>query len=240
MPTRRLYYEDPYIRRFESEVVSCSAGGERARVVLRETAFYPESGGQPNDVGLIRGPSGLLRVDRVYLEGEEVVHEGELSGSLALGERAVGEIDWDRRYRLMRMHTAAHVLMEAVRRVMGSAPIAGSGLGLERSRMDFALRISRGDLPRIQEECDSLVSMDAPVRAVLLSREEASRLMAKYGLELGPGYLEPVRIVEIEGVGADPCGGTHVSRTSEIGRIAVLKRDSKGRGITRILFTVEP
>jgi len=240
MPARRLYYDDPYVRRFESEVTSCSAEGGRARVTLEETAFSPESGGQPHDVGLIRGPSGLLRVDKVYLEGEEIVHEGELSGSLAPGDRVTGEIDWDRRYRLMRMHTAAHVLMEAVRRVMGSAPIAGSGLGLERSRMDFVLRISRDDLPRIQEKCDELVSMDAPIRAVFLSREEASKLMARYGLELAPGYPEPIRIVEIEGVGADPCGGTHVSRTSEIGRIAVLKRDSKGRGITRILFTVEP
>jgi len=241
VPTERLYYKDPYLRTFEATVLSVEAlEGEKSAVTLDATAFYPEGGGQPADTGKIRGKDGTLIVEWTEDRGGEIVHIGKIDGVISVGERVTGEIDWDRRYLIMRTHTAAHILMHAVSRLLEHVDIAGSGLSVGSGRLDFAASITRDQLPAIEEEANKIVEMDAEVRVHVFSREEAARLLESYGSHLGPahGGLSEIRVIEIVGVGADACGGTHVARTSEVGRIRITKRKSKGRGVVRLEFQV--
>jgi len=241
VPTERLYYRDQYLKEFTARVTSVEELPEgRLGVVLDRTAFYPEGGGQPADTGVLEGPSGRLRVVWAEDRAGEVLHIGELDGSIAPGDEVRGAIDWERRHAIMRTHTAAHVLMHAVDRLFGRTELAGSGLSVGTGRLDFSARITRDQLPSIEEEANRIVEGDYEVRAVVLPRGEAESLLTKYGASLGPvqeGMVE-VRVVEIVGVGADPCGGTHVARTGEIGGIKLLKRKSKGKGVVRLEYAV--
>ena len=240
--TRRLYYEDQYIKEFEAVVVDILEFPETLGLVLDKTAFYPEGGGQPADIGIIGARKFQFKVSWVKEEGRDIIHLGTMEGKISPGNIVKGIIDWDRRYKLMRMHTAAHLLETAVEKVVGISTIWGSGINVDDSRLDFKARISSEQLPKIEEEINSLVKMDVPVSARFVDKEYAVEIMRKYGLELGKEYLalEHLRMVEIEGIRADLCGGTHVSRTGEIGRVKLLGRKSKGAGITRIRFTVIP
>ncbi len=244
MPTKRLYYLDQYIKSFESRVEAVSEEGDLMGVVLEETAFYPRGGGQPSDTGTLAGGSWKLRVESVEERGGgEIVHLGRADGRPSEGDPVRGTLDWDRRYRLMRMHTAAHILMASVSRVFGRVvDVVGSGLSVERGRMDFAERIRANHVPDIEAAANKIIASDVEVRAAFFPREGAREILAKYGRNLGAPQagMETVRIVEISGVDADPCGGTHVSRTSEVGSLRILKRDNKGRGVTRLVFSVEP
>ena len=241
MPTEKLYYKDPYLKTFEATVLSVEAIEDGKSVItLDATAFYPEGGGQPADTGVIRGRDGTLTVEWTEERGGDIVHLGKLEGTISAGERVTGEIDWERRYLIMRTHTAAHILMHAVGRLLGHVDIAGGGLSVGSGRLDFAASITRDQLPSIEEEANKIVRMDAEVKIHVLPREEAARLLESYGSHLGPAHegLSEIRVVEIAGVGADPCGGTHVARTAEVGGIRITKRKSKGRGVVRLEFEV--
>ena len=240
--TKRLYYEDQNMKEFEAKILSVRSEEGRMAAVLDQTAFYPEGGGQPSDQGLLKGETGKLEVDSVIEEGQEILHIGGLEGHLTTEQRVRGMIDWERRYRLMRMHTGAHLLMAAVGDVIGPTRVVGSGIGLEDSRMDLKARISSDILPKIAMRVNELIERDVLVTVHMVSAEDAAEILSKYGKTLWQEYqgLETVRLVEMEGVGVDPCGGTHVARTSEIGKVLVPKRKSKGAGITRLRFSVEP
>ncbi|RLG42547.1 MAG: alanyl-tRNA editing protein AlaX [Thermoproteota archaeon] len=240
--TRRLYYEDQYLKSFEAVVVDLLEFPDTLGLVLDKTAFYPEGGGQPADTGVIEARKFQFKVSWVKEEGEDVIHLGSMEGKISPGDIVRGVIDWDRRYKLMRMHTAAHLLETAVEKVVGSARVWGSGINVDHARLDFKARISSEQLPEIEEEINKLVKMDVPVIARFVDKVEAEEIMRKYGFELGREYLqlEKLRLVEVEGIRVDPCGGTHVSRTGEIGEVKLLGRKSKGAGITRIRFTVVP
>jgi len=240
--TRRLYYEDQYMKDFEATVVDLLEFPDTLGLVLDKTAFYPEGGGQPADTGLIEARKFRFKVTWVKEEGKDIIHLGSMEGRISPGGVVRGIIGWDRRYRLMRMHTAAHLLETAVEKVVGTAIVWGSGINVNDARLDFKARISSEELPKIEEEINALVKMDVPVSARFVEKEEAERILKEYGLELSKQYLalEQLRIVEIKGIRADPCGGTHVSKTGEIGQVKLLGRKSKGAGITRIRFTVVP
>jgi misacylated tRNA(Ala) deacylase len=230
------------MKEFEAIVVDILEFPETLGLVLDKTAFYPEGGGQPADVGIIEARKFQFKVSWVKEEGGDIIHLGTMEGRISPGNTVKGIIDWDRRYKLMRMHTAAHLLETAVEKVVGTAIVWGSGINVDDARLDFKARISSNELPKIEEEINTLVKMDIPVLARFVEKEEAERILKKYGLELGKQYLalEQLRLVEIKGIRADPCGGTHVSKTGEIGQVKLLGRKSKGAGITRIRFTVVP
>ncbi len=230
------------MRKFKAKVVKVIP--EKNAIVLDRTAFYPESGGQPADRGVIRWQGGVAKVKDVQFEGDEVLHfvEGDLPQE---GIEVEGEIDWDRRYKLMRSHTLAHLLMAAVReKFKEKVPVVGSGLGLDESRMDFKAKIKREDLKEIEDIIRKWVNEKREIRIHLFeSPEEANKLLESYGYQGGNLTEEhlkkkPIRIIEIVGVNADPCGGTHLRNTSEIGDFELVKRESKGKGITRIRFRV--
>jgi len=238
--TELIYYKDPYVKEFEAKVVKSLPGA----VVLDRTAFYPESGGQPSDVGRIVWEGGEAKVKFVRFEGDEVVHEIE-GEAPPEGTLVRGVVDWERRYKLMRSHTLAHLLMAAVRELFDEkVPVVGSGLGPEESRMDFKAKIRKEDLAKIEEIIKKWVEEDRPVRIRLFEDpEEARKLLEGYGKQGGELTEEhlakrPIRIIEIVGINADPCGGTHLKSTGEVGSFKLVKRESKGRGITRIRFKV--
>ena len=242
VPTRLLYLEDAYKREFEAKILKIEQAEDRVGIVLDSTAFYPVGGGQPADKGEIIGKDGKAIVIDVQKRGDLVFHFAEeVDGKLVEGETVKGVIDWNRRYRLMRNHTAAHLLSEAVRRAVGKPlKIVGSAINVEKARLDFGYERSiREFFPKIEEIANRVVAEDRPVIIKVMPREKAEEYVSKFNesLKILPPQVHEVRIVEIKGWHACACGGTHVKSTGEIGRIKLLKRSSKGKGVERIEFT---
>ena len=239
-PTLLLYYEDAYIREVTARVMAIHKATEHYKIVLDQTAFYPLGGGQPFDAGMIKGANGEAEVKEVRIENGIVRHIGDVKGSIVVGETVTCGIDWNRRYALMRNHTLAHLMAEAVRRATGaSCEVVGSGLDLDKARLDIACQSSLGSLlPEIQKVANEVITEDRPVEIKTLQRNEAEKYVARFheSLKTLPPQVQSVRIVEVKDWHACACGGTHVKSLGEIGEAKVLRRMSKGKGIERIEF----
>ena len=187
--TRHLYLEDSYLKEFSSVVLKVNDG----RVVLKESAFYPGGGGQPCDIGVIIN-GGKHIVTNVSRGEEGIVHA--IEGYVAQGEEVKGIIDWERRYILMKMHTAAHLLSAVIHSKTG-ALITGNQLGVEQSRIDFSLE--EFDRDKIQEHCEEanrLIAEGRMVKIYFTDSLNVPTLLAK-GL---PEGIEKIRVVEIENI----------------------------------------
>ena len=245
LPTHLLYYEDAYMKEFEARVIKIvkSENGETG-VVLDRTAFYPGGGGQPPDTGLIENDSVWARVVRLRRHGERIIHfVDKVVGEIREGDNVRGVIDWNRRYRLMRIHTSAHLMGQAIRQALNEpVEIVSSGMDLQKARLDFTHEGSIRELfPEIESIANNVVMENRRVKIRLMPRNEAEEYVEKFheSLKTLPPKVSEVRIVEIEGWHACACGGTHVKGTSEIREVRVLSRSSKGKGIERIEFTVQ-
>lgn len=244
LPTR-LLYEDAYVKKFEARVIKIAKmeNGETG-VVLDETVFYPGGGGQPPDTGLIENDSVRGRVVRLRRQGEIIIHfVDEVSGEIREGDNVKGVIDWNRRYRLMRVHTCAHLMSQAIRQALDKpVEIVSSGMDLQKARLDFTQKGSIRELfPEIESIANNVAMENRTVKIRLMPRNEAEEYAEKFqeSLKTLPPQVSEVRIVEIEGWHACACGGTHVKGTSEIREVKLLSRSSKGKGIERIEFTVQ-
>jgi misacylated tRNA(Ala) deacylase len=231
--TSLLYQTDSYLKEFDATVTRVS--DEPRGLILDRTAFYPGGGGQPADVGLINGRP-LTRIRRV--EGQ-VLHilEDELP---AVAEAIHGVIDWDRRYKLMRTHTAMHVLCGVVFRDYG-ALVTGGEMEPLKGRMDFEFaRLERELVSTIEKAVNIEIQAAHPVRTKILARGEAFKIpdLIRTKINLLPPDIQEVRTVEIVGLDLQADGGTHVGNTSEIGRIRVLDYKSKGASNKRIYVEV--
>ena len=239
-PTLLLYYEDAYIREFTAKVSAIQETAEQYRIVLDQTAFYPLGGGQPSDIGTIKGTNGIAAVKDVRVENVIVIHLGDVKGSIAEGEAVVGNIDWNRRYALMCNHTLAHLMAEAIRRATGaSSEVVGSGLDVDKARLDIASQSSLGPfLPEIQKAANSVIKENRPVEIKTLQRNDAEEYVARFheNLKTLPPQVQNVRIIEVKDWHACACGGTHVKSTGEIGEAEILRRMSKGKGVERLEF----
>lgn len=206
--TRRLYYHDCFLREFEARVVRVRPGeGNRVRVVLDQTAFYPTSGGQPHDQGTLND----ISVEDVFeTEDGEVVHV--LAGAPA-GERVQGRVDWPRRFDHMQQHTGQHLLSAAFVRLF-KLPTASFHLGREVCTIDLeTLSLGHRQLQAAEELANQVIFEDRPVHI----RFAAADAVPQEGLRRAPTQREEVRLVEIEDFDHCPCGGTHVARTGQIG-----------------------
>ena len=234
-----LYMEDSYLREFEARVVSVTKGGEnKFFVVLDRTAFYPNSGGQPHDTGKFMKDGVEYPVVYVGKFSGKISHEVSKEG-LKEGDVVKGIIDWERRYVLMRMHTAAHVISEVFHKETG-ALITGNQLGLDHSRIDFSLeKFDREKISELFEKANEIVKKDLKVRSYFLPREEAMKIenITKLANVLPPNVKE-LRIVEIEGFDIQADGGTHVRSTKEIGEVKFLKAENKGKNNRRVYYTL--
>lgn len=233
--TERLFLDQPDLAKADATVVSSTPEG----IVLDRTVFYARGGGQPGDVGVLRWPGGAVVItDTVKGEGDTILHVPAADAALPPpGTTVSAEIDWERRHRLMCMHTAMHLLCSLIK----GAAVTGGSVGADKSRLDF-------DLPNpppkeeIEAGLNAIIAADHPVRlewvdeAVLDANPSLVRTMSVQPPR-GTGRLRLVRIGDGEvPVDLQPCGGTHVARTGEIGRIAVLKIENKGKQNRRIII----
>ena len=242
--TKLLYYEDAYIQQFEAKVLQVAKKDKLLGTVLDRTAFYPTGGGQPADKGVIEGEKGSAEVVDAQWNRGRILHlASNVTGEIKQGEMVTGAIDWNRRYSLMKNHTAAHLIAEAIRRVVNSpVEIVGSGLDVDKVRLDLALENSlRPMFQKIEETANNIVKENRPVKIEVMSREEAEKHVKKFheSLKTLPSNVSQVRIVEIEELHACACGGTHVKATGEIGAIEILGRSSKGKGVERLEFRAQ-
>ena len=228
--TELLFRADAYATDFEAEVLSAEAG----RVVLDRTLFYPEGGGQPGDTGLLRLPDGrefTVSDARKGAQPDEVVHVlTDAAAMLAPGTRLAGRIDWDRRHRLMRMHTCLHLLSAVI-----VAPVTGGAVGDGYGRLDFDLPESP-EREDVQEKLNALIRRDAPVSFRWISDAELDaqpELVKTLSVQPPRGHGR-VRLVEVEGIDLQPCGGTHVRRIGEIGEVVIAKVEKKGKQNRRV------
>jgi misacylated tRNA(Ala) deacylase len=213
---------------------------ERRRVTLDRTIFYATSGGQPHDTGRLAG----AEVTDVRKEGDEVWHSLGGDGSLpGPGDRVRGELDWTRRYALMRTHTALHILCGVIWNEWGKA-VTGGNMEPLSARMDFEFDpLPEGFGATVEERVNKEIAAARPIEISFLTPEEAENpragLLIRTKTNLIPESVDQIRVVDIVGLDKQADGGTHVRSTDEVGRVRVVKTESKGRGNKRIRLAVE-
>jgi alanyl-tRNA synthetase len=232
-PTKKLYYDQPSDIEFEAVVLDFFDG----YVVLDQTLFYPEGGGQPADTGTLIGSESMAQVDGVVKVGEVILHH--IAGAvLRRGERIKGIVDEERRWSLMRHHTATHVLLHATKEVLGAhIHQAGAQKGSESSRVDIRhfKHITPDELHRIEVAANRMVMVSQPVEIEVEDRTKAEQ---KYGFSMYQGGVPPgkdIRIVKVAG-DIEACAGTHCRNTGEVGMIKIIRVDHIQDGIERIEF----
>lgn len=244
MKTRLLYYEDAYLKEFEGKVVKILKFDDKMGAVLDRTAFYVAGGGQPSDRGVIKSEGGEAKVIEVQAREDKVFHVlNEARGQIKEGDIVKGIIDWDRRYALMRNHTLAHLMAEAIRQAVKTPiKIVGSAVDVEKSRLDLAYdKPLRPLFQEIEEIANKVIKQNRPVETKKMPRNEAEKYVERFNENLRtlPPQVQEVRIVEIKDWHACACGGTHVKATGEIGSVKILGRASKGKGVERIEFAAQ-
>jgi misacylated tRNA(Ala) deacylase len=229
--TELLFLRDAYLREFTARVIAVD--GQRA--ALDHTAFYATGGGQPHDTGTLGGAA----VVDVRKEGDDVWHT--LEGSVPeVGATVEGVIDWDRRHKLMRTHTALHVLCGVVWNEWGKAVTGGNMEPLE-ARMDFEFDpLPEGFTGRVQELVNEEIARDRTIAVSFLPRDTAveDEDLIRTKVNLIPESVKEIRVVDIVGLDKQADGGTHVASTREIGGFEVVKTESKGKGNKRIRVRV--
>ncbi|NUQ38137.1 MAG: alanyl-tRNA editing protein [Caldilineales bacterium] len=219
-----LYQMDSYIQAFDARVTDVDAEG--GRVALNRTAFYPGGGGQPHDTGRLGG----WRVTKTAREGEAVWHWIEGEGLPTPGDYLHGAIDWQRRYALMRTHTAMHILCGVVWRDYG-AQVTGGSMEPGKGRMDFEFANLQKELvSEIEARCNAEIAAARAVRVQILPREEAFTIpdLIRTKINLLPPAISAIRTVELVGLDLQADGGTHVRNTAEVGAMKVVDYKSKG------------
>jgi alanyl-tRNA synthetase len=237
-PTVKLFYDFPFEKRFEAKVLRVS--GEY--VILDRTLFYAESGGQVSDTGILRFSSGECKVVDAQLINGVIVHK-VLGTKPNEGEEVVGEIDIERRLKIMRHHTATHILLSAARQVLGKHVWqAGAKKEPDKARLDIShhKRLTVEEVERIESLANAIVQKGIPVHVRMMDRNEAERL---YGFRLYQGGEVPsavIRVVEIPGWDAQACGGLHCTNTEDVGIIKIIKTERIQDGVERLIFAAGP
>jgi misacylated tRNA(Ala) deacylase len=233
--TTLLYQTDSYLKANQALVIQVLA--EEHALILDQTVFYPGGGGQPSDTGYLLWQGKQLAVPKVKKSGEDVLFylaaDSEIPG---VGEIVECHIDWERRYQLMRTHSAMHVLCGVIFRDYG-ATVTGGDMDPLKGRMDFEFETMQKDLVvAIEQAVNHEVEKSLPIRTAILPREEAFKIpdLIRTKINLLPEGIQFVRVVEIVGLDLQADGGTHVQNTSEIGKIRVVDYKSKGKINKRI------
>jgi misacylated tRNA(Ala) deacylase len=231
MTTALLFREDAYLRTATARVLAVSERG----IELDRTVFYPQGGGQAGDTGTLLRANGerVAIADTRKGEGPERVLHVPTAGAplLGPGEQVSVEIDWPRRYRLMRLHTALHLMSCVI-----TAPVTGGNIVPDKARLDFDIDLSQLDAERIERETNALIAAGAATETVWISDAEldAQPELVKTMSVAPPRGAGRVRLLKIPGIDLQPCGGTHVANVAEIEGIRVLRIRSEGRHNKRV------
>ncbi len=232
----QLYMHDSYLKEWDAVVASVKDG---KFVILDKTAFYPKSGGQPYDTGVMICDGKEYKVVYAGKFGGKISHEIDKPG-LKQGDKVHCKIDWDRRYKLMRMHTAAHVLSRVIYEDTG-ANTSGNQLGLDKSRIDFTLdNFDRERIPGWFKKSNEIIQKDLEVKKSIMTRDEAMKIpdFAGPSPHLVKGF-DNLRVVQVGDFDAQPCGGTHLDHLGEIGKLVYEGAKNKGKDNRRIYYSVE-
>ncbi len=230
--TRKLYWDEPYSREFTATVEEIDGNN----AVLDRTLFYPRGGGVTCDVGTLGGTS----VAETIKSEDKILHSLASTPGFGQGDHVNGELDWGRRHRLMRMHTAGH-LLSAILYTKVNARITGNQIDIDRSRMDFNLEaFDRAQIEGFVREANNLIEKDAAVKTYFMERDEALKHHELVKLaEAFPPAEKQLRIVEIEGIDRQADGGLHVQRLREIESIRLLKLENKGKTNRRLYYDLQ-
>ena len=233
--TKRLYLYDADLLTFTATVMSI----DDTRIELDQTAFYATSGGQPHDTGHITWGNGAAAVIDVKTIDGKVLHT--LAGVIPeVGTEIHGVVDAERRMTMMRTHTAMHILCGVIWRDLKRV-VTGGSMDALSGRMDFEIeQIPEGFAQKVEELCTTEIEKNRPVEVSFLSRDNAvfDRDLIRTKNNLVPESVEEIRVVDIVGLDRQADGGTHVSSTSQVGRIEITKTESKGKGFKRIRFVL--
>ncbi len=239
--TKLLFQYDSYLKEFEATIKKI----ENDKVFLDQTAFHPRpSGGLDADTGFLLIPSTNIKVRVIdtFIENDEVAHRVDNASALKTDMKVKGIIDWERRYRMMKLHTASHIITALLYKKY-NAKVTGGHITPEMARDDFDLSNVedwKRALEEAVEEANSIALKCIEVKVYWLSREEALKIPGIVKLaERAPPNVEVVRVVEIPGIDIQLDGAPHVKNTCEIGRIKILKIESKGRRRKRLYYTLE-
>lgn len=234
--TERIYSTRAYERHMAATVVDIDR--DDGRVLLDRTVFYPGGGGQPCDTGILTVGEDRIAVSRVDQDSRGVWHWADALPSI--GTQVVGHIDWDRRYALMRTHTAMHAMCGVVWERFQS-PVTGGNMAPGEGRLDFEIpQWDPEDRDPIEAELNRQLEMARRVEVSFLERDEADQdpSLIRTKVSLLPASLQEVRVIDIVGLDRQADGGTHVDSTGEVGAIRITKIESKGKGFRRIRFTL--
>jgi misacylated tRNA(Ala) deacylase len=238
--TELIYQIDSYIQSFDAKVKTVDP--DARAILLDRSAFYPGGGGQPSDSGVLQVQGTAYTIGKVKKAGTDILHI--VSGEQPLpkpGDLVEGRIDWDRRYQLMRTHTALHILCGVVFRDY-DALVTGGNMDPLNGRMDFEFETMHKELVvEIERSINQEVKNAREVRVDILPREQAFQIpdLIRTKINLLPEGITEVRVVEIVGLDLQADGGTHVKNTSEVGHIRVTDYKSKGKINKRIYIEVE-
>jgi misacylated tRNA(Ala) deacylase len=234
--TELLFHNEAYLKEFEATVTDVVEGG----VVLDRTAFYTGGGGQPTDSGTLTSGSQEYQVTGIKRDDGKLVHK--ISGeSPSVGSTVTGVIDWDRRYLLMRTHTALHILCGVVWRDYG-AKVTGGDMKPGEGRMDFEFENFSAEFAgELEAKVNAEVAANRDISVHHLSREEADKIpdLIRTKINLLPSNIQEIRTIDIHGLDLQADGGTHVASTREVGVIKVVGHESKGRINKRIRIALE-
>ena len=232
MITEELFRANSYLRECDATVIGVN---DRGGIILDRTVFYPTGGGQPGDTGVLVPASGepVRIAATVKGDGNETVIHVAAEGSTlpAPGETVTARLDWDRRYAHMRMHTGLHLLCAAV-----PFGVTGGRIGADKSSLDFDIGDGSLDKTAIEAEINRLVAADRPVGARWVDEAEldANPELVRTMSVQPPRGSGSIRLLEIAGVDLQPCGGTHLARTGEVGSVRIGKIESKGKRNRRV------
>jgi misacylated tRNA(Ala) deacylase len=226
---KEIFLEDSYQREFDAKVELA----EGDRIILNQTAFYPQSGGQPSGTGLLLKGEDIFKMMRADPPGP--VHIVDKMG-LKIGDNVHGVLDWDRRYRFMRSHTACHILSAVIFKETG-AKITGNQIDLSRSRIDFSLEsFDKAKMAQYIDQANRIIGENHRIETKIMPRESALAIQDLVRLAMEVPDRDEIRVICMEGVDVQACGGTHVRSTAEVGGIKLIKAENKGKSNRRIYF----
>ena len=223
-----LYIENSYLKQFNGKIIEISEN----KIILNETIFYAKSGGQPGDIGTLNINGKKINIiDTIKDSKNNIIHISDSNIELKIGDEAKGEINWEMRYKHMRMHSALHVLCSVI-----PYGVTGGQIGFDKSRLDFDLKDNQIDKDEIQENINILMAKEHKIDYQWITLEELDKqpeLVRTMSVK-PPRITGKIRLVKIGDIDLQPCGGTHVKNTNEIGRITIQKIENKGKKNRRI------